>query len=387
MAFDNLNLDARKGTKNVQPYECFYTVLNPLKKYLPLRTQGKWKIKDVYGPMIGMAAERQSIHSIDKILVNNPSETSMWHHLKKLNIYKIMKVNNRLLSEPIMDCIDKKKPHIFIIDETDDPYYGEITGLNELYVVGGKTKKSTQHFYRYITLYIVVGHKKFTLAVFPVKKDKTHVEYVQQFIDILGKMELKIEVLLMDRGFYSTELFISLQKSETPFIIPVKKQGKEMKRLLSCRCSHYATYTMNGKAGSVDISIAIAAKYIKGKYGKGCVETLGFIVNGIDWKPRKVAKIYQKRFSIEASYRMRNIVRPRTSTKRPSVRYLMALISMLLKNIWVAMKWRYFSPVKRGPRTIDEGKYRFDQFRIMVWSFTAKKFRLVRKVPTLRPNG
>ena len=233
----------------------------------------------------------------------------------------------------------------------------------------------------------MIGHKKFTLAVLPVKKDETNVEYILQFIEIIKKMELKMEVLLIDRGFYSTELFISLQESQIPFIIPVKKQGKEMKRLLSCRCSHYATYTMHGKGGKVDLSIAIAAKYIPGVFGKGCVKTLGYIVNGIDWKPRKVSKVYEKRFSIEASYRMRNIVRPRTSTKRPAARYLMALISMLLKNIWVAMNWRYFSPVKRGPRTIDKDKYRFDQFRIMVWSFVGKKFRLVKKIPALRPNG
>ena len=387
MANQAMKPGARKGGKNVPPYECFYNVLNPLKKYLPLRMRGKWKMKDIYGPLIGMATERQSIHSIDKVLVKNPSETTIWHHLNKLNINRMMKVNNLLLSEPIMDCIDKEKPHIFIIDDTDDSYYGEVTALNEEYVVGGKTKKSTNQFYRYITLYIVIGQKKFTLAVLPVKKDKTNVEYVQEFIEIIGKMELKIEVLLIDRGFYSTELFLSLQKFQTPFIIPIKRHGKEMKKLLNCRCSHYATYTMDGKAGSVDLSIAIAAKYIKGKYGKGCVETLGFIVSGVDWKPNKVARVYKRQFSIEASYRMKNIVKPRTSTKRPSIRYLITLISMLLKNIWVAMNWRYFSPIKKGPRTIDEDKYRFDHFRLMVWSFVAKKFRFVRKVLALRSNG
>ena len=137
----------------------------------------------------------------------------------------------------------------------------------------------------------------------------------------------------------------------------------------------------------MDLSIAIAAKYLPGIFGKKCVETVGYIVNGINWKPRKVFKVYERRFSIEASYRMRNLVRPRTSTKKPAVRYLMFLISMLFKNIWAAMNWRYFSPVKRGPRTIDEDKYRFDQFRIMIWSFVAKKFRLVKKVPVLRLNG
>jgi len=65
----------------------------------------------------------------------------------------------------------------------------------------------------------------------------------------------------------------------------------------------------------------------------------------------------------------------------------MALISVLMKNIRAAMKWRYFSSVKRGPRTIDKKKYRFDQFRLMVWRFVMKKFRFIEKVPALRPNG
>ena len=46
-----------------------------------------------------MAAKRQSIHSIDKVLVNNPLETSMWHHMKKLKIGRMMVFNNRCIFE------------------------------------------------------------------------------------------------------------------------------------------------------------------------------------------------------------------------------------------------------------------------------------------------
>ena len=34
-------LGGNKSEKNVQPYECFHTVLNTLKKYLSLRMHGK----------------------------------------------------------------------------------------------------------------------------------------------------------------------------------------------------------------------------------------------------------------------------------------------------------------------------------------------------------
>jgi putative transposase len=49
--------------------------------------------------------------------------------------------------------------------------------------------------------------------------------------------------------------------------------------------------------------------------------------------PRKVSKVYRRRFAIESSYRMRNLVKPKTSSKNATIRYFYALISFLLKNI------------------------------------------------------
>ncbi len=37
------------------------------------------------------------------------------------------------------------------------------------------------------------------------------------------------------------------------------------------------------------------------------------------------------------SYRMRNQVKSQTSTKNPVIRYLYAIISFLLKNVWIAL--------------------------------------------------
>lgn len=66
---------------------------------------------------------------------------------------------------------------------------------------------------------------------------------------------------------------------------------------------------------------------------------------------------------------MRNQVRPNTSIRNPLLRYLFTLISFLLKNIWVVLLWRYFSPVKRGPKTIDQRVLRFDVFCLFVWEY------------------
>ena len=90
------------------------------------------------------------------------------------------------------------------------------------------------------------------------------------------------------------------------------------------------------------------------------------------------------RFAIESSYRMRNLAKPRTSTRNPVIRYLFAIISFLLNNLWMAVLWTRFSPVKQGPGTIEMGAFRFDQFKLFVGEAVRLTLKAVFKIPALR---
>ena len=114
---------------------------------------------------------------------------------------------------------------------------------------------------------------------------------------------------------------------------------------------------------------------------------LGYVVYGIDWKPRRVYLVYKNRFAIESSYRIRNIVKANTSSRNVVFRYLLTIISFLLKNIWVALQWMFFSRVRQGPRTIDEDLFRFDLFRLLVWEGLRKKLIFISVVSVLRSLG
>jgi len=69
------------------------------------------------------------------------------------------------------------------------------------------------------------------------------------------------------------------------------------------------------------------------------------------------------------------------------IRYLFAIISFLLKNLWMAVLWMRFSPVKPGPRTIEMRAFRFDQFRLFIWEAVRSTLKIVRTVPALRNPG
>ena len=108
------------------------------------------------------------------------------------------------------------------------------------------------------------------------------------------------------------------------------------------------------------------------------------MVYGIDWNPRRVYRIYKNRFTIESSYRMRNIVKAKTSSRNVVIRYLLTIILFLLKNVWVSLQWIFFSRVRRGPRTIDDDLFRFDFFRLFVREGMRKKLKFVTFVTVLR---
>jgi putative transposase len=157
-----------------------------------------------------------------------------------------------------------------------------------------------------------------------------------------------------------------------------------MKQLLNGNKARSEQYVMKNSKKKILLNIVIDVKYLKGKRGKKGLENLGFVVSGVKWTPRKVSTVYRRRFAIESSYKMRNVVRPRTSSKNANIRYFYALISSLLKNVWLYLQKKHFTIVKRGPHVVDEDKFRFDTFIILIDDWLRKKLRVRLMVECLR---
>jgi len=200
--------------------------------------------------------------------------------------------NTAILTHHTKDLLVPGQSYEFAIDITNDPYYGEIDETNQINVISGQTKKSTRTFYAYISLYIITKNTRLTLAVYPVQKGVSQLDYVKKCVQIIHDLGIGITVLCLDRGFYSIALFSYLQQEEIPYIVPVKKQGKYLKMLLQGRKYQWETYEMHNAKQSLEVDILIDVKYIKGrkvrgmKKSHGC-QNLGYIVYGVkSWKPR-----------------------------------------------------------------------------------------------------
>jgi putative transposase len=374
------------GKKVVQPKECFSTLLRTLMMFLPIPMQGKYSSKDIHSLSIGMSSQKQTIHSLQPYLSGKMSETNFWYHISKFQIQDLITINHALLTNPILDFIRENIPYRLAIDGTDDPYYGSEIDENEGFIIGGKVKKSTNSFYKYMTLELLLPQFKVTISVLPMEKGVKNEEYIKKMLEVIDNLGLSIEVLLLDRGFYSSEVFKLLRKNKVPFIMPVKKHSYDMIQLLTGRRSRFGKYILNKSTDPLELDIAIRVCYLKGKYNKHELVNYGYVFSGLKWSILKISHIYEKRFGIESSYSIRNKVKSRTTTRKPTVRYYLFLVSMLFQNVWMMLRWKYFRKTQRGPSKVDEDPFRFDNFRLKVWERVIKVLNLVFETITLRPG-
>ena len=364
--------------------ECIDFVLQPLNDHVTIKVNGSLTSEDIFRTVVSMAVDKNSVHSVSKQYQYVACETSLRYHLKKLNMEELIKSNEKILLQELIKTLKNDKSYEFAIDLTDDPYYGKTDSSNEKYVIHGQAKKSTNSFYSYASLYITNKNERFTVSVLPVEKSKKMVEYLSYFLDLIKRLNFKIKVLCLDRGFYSIDVFEFLQKNNVPHIVPVIKRGKKMEQILKGNKARREQYVMKNLKKKILLNIVIDVKYLKGKRGKKGRENLGFVVYGIKWSPRKVSTVYRRRFAIESSYRMRNIVKPKTSTKNAEIRYFYTLVSFLLKNIWLYLQKKHFTIIKRGPQVVDEDKFRFDMFIILIEEWLRKKLKVRLIVECLR---
>ena len=65
-------------------------------------------------------------------------------------------------------------------------------------------------------------------------------------------------------------------------------------------------------------------------------------------QPLQVYHEYRRRFGIETSYRLMNLVRARTTSKSPTLRLFYVGLALTMLNLWLFVKWTFVSRPRRG---------------------------------------
>ena len=234
------------------------------------------------------------------------------------------------------------------IDFTWIPYHGE-PARDAAEIRRGEAKSGTSHFHCYASAYLIYQNKRVTLAVTMVRADDSTLAVLQRLLDRVQTLGIRCSRLYLDRSFCNVQVIRFLQSQPFVSILPVIRRGRSLKVLLKVNQSYQTQHTItNPKCGSVTFPLWVVCRYLKWRRGKKGIERLAYAVIGqLPWNPMQVRDGYRRRFGIEASYRLMNRVRARTTSAEPNRRFLYVAIALLLVNVWAYLKWAYLRLGKR----------------------------------------
>ena len=334
--------------------EVLSTVIDNLSEQIHIDTEGALNQTDLFKILVRAAANSDTIENTAKALKKSPSSQAIRYHLQKINNFKQLESQiNQLLRSRLPRGIIKGR-HSLAIDLNLIPYYGKPSAEELPYIYRSQAKAGTCSFYAYATLYVIKKGKRVTLAMRGVRWLDTSVALLTYLLAEVSFLELKIKKLYLDRGFFSIPVIRWLQALDIPFIMPAIRRGKTggIKQFLKGKKSYKTTYTMRRGQEQVTFDLWIICKYQKGERKKHGIKYFPYVVYKVKTSLSYLHQYYRQRFGIESSYRLKNICRIRTTTKKPVLRLLFVGLSFFLVNIWVNILWQKISKPRRGGRLI-----------------------------------
>ena len=222
------------------------------------------------------------------------------------------------------------------IDFTDKLYYGD---KNDQGVIGTKYQRGTKYCFRYITLSIVIGEVKIVLQALPVKPFSDKAKLVDRLLSEAEK-KIRINLVLLDRSFFTKDVIQILDKHRLRFLLPVPKNKliKKMIKQSHKNKNYVSTYKFKqGKkvVGSFTVFVILnpdsEEKQIWKRY-----HVFGTNLPVTNSNRQIFAEIYRKRWNIETSFRVeKNDFLAETTSKSYKFRLFLFLVSIILYDLWM----------------------------------------------------
>ncbi len=335
--------------------ETLTEVVNCLSKHISINSTGAGNPESLFQILVRAASKQDTIENTCQELNQATSGNNIRYHLGKITDFiQLEKQLNLALKSQIPKGLKKNKL-IIAIDLNLIPYYGKPNDEEKPYIYRSQAKDGTCSFYAYATLYTIKKGKRVTLAIKGVKFQDTKVCIITCLLSELSSLKITVKRLYLDREFFSISVIRWLKALDIPLTMPAIRRGKQggIKQFLKGRKSYKTTYTMSrSQEDFVTLELWIICKYKKGKRGQKGLEYYVYVTYKVTTSLNHIHHCYRQRFGIETSYRLKNLCRIRTTTKKPTLRLLFLGISFILVNIWVNLLWRKISKPRRGARLI-----------------------------------
>ncbi len=232
-------------------------------------------------------------------------------------IWEAARKNNIFNPRKKLDCA---------IDFTEIFYYGN---KNASMVMEKKPERGAHHCYKFICLDIVENGKRFTLIVLPFGPFDTKEDMLRKLLSYT-KQRIKINTLLIDRGFFDSKSIDIFKKYQIKFLMPCTT-NERIKKILEVMSAPKIIKDYEMKNTLFNLVIVDDEQNIK----RAFATNIEFDENDVTLSDRLFMK-YSRRWGIETGFRVKKYsFRSKTTSKNYFIRLFYFLFSVLLYNLWI----------------------------------------------------
>lgn len=333
-------------TRKVEPVQLLDTLIVLLRRYLPLELQ-KTRItpEDVWQVLGYAALRQQTIETACSELAQAPSGNRLREVLLAAlpPLPQLQGQLNRALRAQLPRArFKRRRPFRTAFDLVLIPYHGQ-PQAEATELLRADARSGTTHFHGYATVAIVHDKRRYTLGVYFVAAGQTMAAIARRLLDRLKRLQIAIKRIYAEAGFCSIGVLRLLDRRGLPYILPLPVRGRSggVRKLFAAKKSYFGTYTLSSsEQGRYTVPVAVAQRYLNGRYGKHGCAWFAFVVAGLPASatPAQVFEWYRQRFGIESGYRQMHAVRARTASRSPVLRRLLVGLALLLFNLYIAVR-------------------------------------------------
>ena len=259
-----------------------------------------------------------------------------------------------------------RRPVIVAIDEHDIPFYAR--RMKMIYAVSSRSKKGTIWFNRMITVFCVVDGERLVLCQEVIRQKEEKAEVVRRMLAQCRLMGVSVSDVIMDRGYYSTEVMEAVREAGCTMLMPAVKL-ENIKKLIrehdAGGLEAVSTHAISNGTKAESFKLVIMKKPDRNEDMSREIRTLSRLHekevlaedryyvfattmsdSRIGGDPSVVARAYGARWGIENSYKSYEQLRPWTTSSCHSVCILLWFIPSVLYNLWMIA--RYLTAKKAG---------------------------------------
>jgi putative transposase len=228
-------------------------------------------------------------------------------------------------------------------------------------VCKGRPRPGTAYGHLYASASLLRKGQYYVVALTPYDPGEGMAALVRRLVRQAAGNGFPPRYVLMDRSFWSTDVFRYLQQARYPFLLPVLARGKKAGKpggptgtrvFYGGRPTGWYRYrveTHRGRRRGAMVTVVVWRRNRRGRGGRRGRSAWVYALWGMRVTTvAGVERCYRRRFRIESSYRLLEAARGRTSSRAEGWRLWYVVLAVLLLNVWLELRQRQSRGRGRG---------------------------------------